>query len=232
MKKKLLVFLTIFALVLSLTSLLAQAAEDAEVTVTVNEDGTITVTATGTFDENDWVGIYKQGDTIDPGNGGVGSIVWWYLREGEEITYPGENEGIAVDSRNRVAELTAGEGSALAPGDYYAIVLGGESSYEIFSEEFEFTIPEETEETPTEAPATAEPTPEVTEEPTEEPAESPTTAPATAKTTPSAATAAPTQAPDADSESDNTVLIIVCIVAAVIIIAAIIVIVAVKKKKK
>lgn len=71
MKKKLLVFLTIFALVLSMTSLLAQAAEDAEVTVTVNEDGTITVTATGTFDENDWVGIYKQGDTIDPGNGGV-----------------------------------------------------------------------------------------------------------------------------------------------------------------
>lgn len=50
MKKKLLVFLTIFALVLSMTSLLAQAAEDAEVTVTVNEDGTITVTATGTFD--------------------------------------------------------------------------------------------------------------------------------------------------------------------------------------
>lgn len=228
MKKKLLVFLTIFALVLSMTSLLAQAAEDAEVTVTVNEDGTITVTATGTFDENDWVGIYKQGDTIDPGNGGVASLVWWYLREGEEITYPGENEGITVESSNRVAELTAGAGSALAPGDYYAVVLGGESSYEVFSEEFEFTIPEETEETPTEAPATAEPTPEVTEEPTE----SPTTAPATAKTTPGAATAAPTQAPDADSESDNTVLIIVCIVAAVIIIAAIIVIVAVKKKKK
>ena len=66
MKKKLLVFLTIFALVLSMTSLLAQAAEDAEVTVTVNEDGTVTVTATGTFDENDWVGIYKQGDTVDP----------------------------------------------------------------------------------------------------------------------------------------------------------------------
>lgn len=184
MKKKLLVFLTIFALVLSMTSLLAQAAEDAEVTVTVNEDGTITVTATGTFDENDWVGIYKQGDTIDPGNGGVASLVWWYLREGEEITYPGENEGITVESSNRVAELTAGAGSALAPGDYYAVVLGGESSYEVFSEEFEFTIPEETEETPTEAPATAEPTPEVTEEPTEEPTESPTTAPATAKTTP------------------------------------------------
>lgn len=228
MKKKLLVFLTIFALVLSMTSLLVQAAEDAEVTVTVNEDGTVTVTATGTFDENDWVGIYKQGDTIDPENGGVASLVWWYLREGEEITYPGENEGITVESSNRVAELTAGAGSALAPGDYYAVVLGGESSYEVFSEEFEFTIPEETEETPTEAPATAEPTPEVTEEPTE----SPTTAPATAKTTPGAATAAPTQAPDADSESDNTVLIIVCIVAAVIIIAAIIVIVAVKKKKK
>lgn len=232
MKKKLLVFLTIFALVLSMTSLLVQAAEDAEVTVTVNEDGTVTVTATGTFDENDWVGIYKQGDTIDPENGGVTSLVWWYLREGEEITYPGENEGITVESSNRVAELTAGAGSALAPGDYYAVVLGGESSYEVFSEEFEFTIPEETEETPTEAPATAEPTPEVTEEPTEEPTESPTTAPATAKTTPGAATAAPTQAPDADSESDNTVLIIVCIVAAVIIIAAIIVIVAVKKKKK
>ena len=88
MKKKLLVFLTIFALVLSMTSLLVQAAEDAEVPVTVNEDGTVTVTATGTFDENDWVGIYKQGDTIDPENGGVTSLVWWYLREGEEITYP------------------------------------------------------------------------------------------------------------------------------------------------
>lgn len=232
MKKKLLVFLTIFALVLSMTSLLVQAAEDAEVTVTVNEDGTVTVTATGTFDENDWVGIYKQGDTIDPENGGVTSLVWWYLREGEEITYPGENEGITVESSNRVAELTAGAGSALAPGDYYAVVLGGESSYEVFSEEFEFTIPEETEETPTEAPATAEPTPEVTEAPTEEPTESPTTAPATAKATPSAA-AAPTQAPDADdSEGNNTALIIVCIVAAIIIIAAIIVIVAVKKKKK
>lgn len=232
MKKKLLVFLTIFALVLSMTSLLVQAAEDAEVTVTVNEDGTVTVTATGTFDENDWVGIYKQGDTIDPENGGVTSLVWWYLREGEEITYPGENEGITVESSNRVAELTAGAGSALAPGDYYAVVLGGESSYEVFSEEFEFTIPEETEETPTEAPATAEPTPEVTEAPTEEPTESPTTAPATAKTTPSAV-AAPTQAPDADdSEGNNTALIIVCIVAAIIIIAAIIVIVAVKKKKK
>lgn len=232
MKKKLLVFLTIFALVLSMTSLLVQAAEDAEVTVTVNEDGTVTVTATGTFDENDWVGIYKQGDTIDPENGGVTSLVWWYLREGEEITYPGENEGITVESSNRVAELTAGAGSALAPGDYYAVVLGGESSYEVFSEEFEFTIPEETEETPTEAPATAEPTPEVTEEPTEEPTESPTTAPATAKATPSAV-AAPTQAPDADdSEGNNTALIIVCIVAAIIIIAAIIVIVAVKKKKK
>ncbi len=232
MKKKLLVFLTIFALVLSMTSLLVQAAEDAEVTVTVNEDGTVTVTATGTFDENDWVGIYKQGDTIDPENGGVTSLVWWYLREGEEITYPGENEGITVESSNRVAELTAGAGSALAPGDYYAVVLGGESSYEVFSEEFEFTIPEETEETPTEAPATAEPTPEVTEAPTEEPTESPTTAPATAKATPSAV-AAPTQAPDADdSEGNNTALIIVCIVAAIIIIAAIIVIVAVKKKKK
>lgn len=60
MKKKLVVLFMVFALVLSMMSILAvQAAEDgAEVKVVVNKDGTITVTATGTFDENDWVGIY------------------------------------------------------------------------------------------------------------------------------------------------------------------------------
>lgn len=116
MKKKLVVLFMVFSLVLSMMSILAvQAAEDgAEVKVVVNKDGTITVTATGTFDENDWVGIYKQGEMYDPNMGGEKSLVWWYLKEGTEITYPGENEGITVDTQNRVSELSEGvAGSAL-----------------------------------------------------------------------------------------------------------------------
>ena len=82
MKKKLVVLFMVFALVLSMMSILAvQAAEDgAEVKVVVNKDGTITVTATGTFDEKDWVGIYKQGEMYDPNMGGEKSLVWWYLK--------------------------------------------------------------------------------------------------------------------------------------------------------
>ena len=228
MKKKVVVFLTIFALALSMMSFLAvEAAKDAEVKVVVNDDGTITVTATGTFEKGDWVGIYKQGETVDPNNGGATSLIWWYLEEGTEIIYPGENSGITVDTNNRPAELAEGvKGSALAPGDYYAVVLGGESSYEIFSEEFECTIPESDEE-PTEAPATATPTPEPTEAPTEK---ATATATPTAKAT-STAPAKATAGADADSDN-NTLLLVVCIVAGVIIVAAVVVIIVVKKKKK
>ncbi|MFR1518194.1 MAG: hypothetical protein ACLSVG_05380 [Clostridia bacterium] len=231
MKKKLIVFLTIFVLVFSMMSILAiQAAEDAEVKVVVNADGTITVTAKGTFEDGDWVGIYKEGETVDPNNGGAISLVWWYVTEETVVTYPGENEGITVNTQ-REEELSNGADSALAPGEYYAVVLGGTSSYEVFSEEFAFTIPESGD-TPTEAPATATPTPEATATPTAKPTEKATTAPSTTKTAAPTAKATATGTAGETEGSSNTLLWVVCIVAAVIIIAAVIVIIVVKKKKK
>ncbi len=247
MKRRFVIAVLVFVLAFSACGMLSSfAADDPTVSVTVNKDGTITVTAVGTFTQNDWVGIYRSGETYDATAGGVTSLLWWYLPVGEDqtvsVTYPGTNEGITVRSDNRPAELEGGTvGGALQEGEYFALILGGDdpdTAYDERSAEFDFEITDEAEEQPTEKP-TEEPTAEPTAEPTEAPTEAPTEKPAenTASVTPTPkVTVTPSPAPTKDTAADtsggNTVLWIIIAAAAVVIVAAVVVVIVIKKKKK
>lgn len=231
MKKRFIALLTVLVLAISITSIFAvQAAEEKALDVKVNADGTVTIKVTGDYDDvvEPWVGIYYNDETYNPNEGGATSLVWWYLSEGTEVTYPGENPGITVDTTNRPNELSEGAGSALLPGKYTAIILGGETSYDLVVEGIDFEIPETSGATAT---ATAGATATATATAT---AEATATATAKATTTATAKTTAKTTSTPAtnDTDSSNTWIWIICIVAAVIIIAAIVIIIVMKKKKK
>ena len=211
--------------------------EKPELTVVVNADGSFTATATYSdelreFTAEDSLGIYKQGDVIAPfSKENPGPIVWWVPSNGRALTYP--DNKFAKNHPNRIPELSNGEGSALLPGKYIAVLYGEGSS--ILAGPVEFEIPEITvtptpEPTPTQIPETPEPTPVQTAAPTESPKPAKTPAPTASPTETIKPAASPENTPHAAGKDGKTALWI-CIGAAALADAGIAVIIFVRKKK-
>lgn len=125
MKKKMLALVVAVALAVSAMSMLAvQAANGLDVEV---NGSNITVKVTGTTGDKDWVGIYKEGETVDPDKDGAISLVWYYVTDTTKtINWPAD-KAVAdatcdgASAKNRPDELNTD--SSLKPGKYYAIVL-------------------------------------------------------------------------------------------------------------
>ena len=123
--KKALSLLLVLALVLGAFGFTAFADElevEEEPTFTVgSEPGMMTIVIKGDFDEKDWVGIYKAGETTDPDNGGMPSLVWWYLGEnGCEVQLPATEDVFY----NRYDEFILN--GMIIPGEYMVAVLAND----------------------------------------------------------------------------------------------------------
>lgn len=134
MKKKIMALILVVALAVSAMSILAvQAANGIEV-VADGSKFTVKITGTTTSDK-DWVGIYKEGETTDPNNGGATSLIWWYIGETTKtVNWPADKEIADAtngtnSTTNRTAELN--EDFTLKPGKYYAIVLANDGYAEL-----------------------------------------------------------------------------------------------------
>jgi len=263
LKRAALLLLTVaFAAMSMLTAFAGSTESDYgdEITVTY-EDGVLTVVADGSFGMQDWIGVYKAGESVNPNAGGVASIFWWYVGPaGGEIVYPDDAGGSTV-MYNRYDELDGGAANdPLKPGTYWVMIMVNDG-YDTLdgTEPIEFVVPDPnaaTEVPTTEDPAatdepavTDEPTANPTQEPTEEPTAEPTAEPTEAPTDAPAATEAPADATDApadataetgddsdtdndsDSKKPNVGLIVGICIAAAAVIAAVIGFVVAKKKK-
>ncbi len=126
----------------------AAKERDPQLRVAVNPNGSVTVSVGADdfhFTSYDSVRIYKAGEWITPGSAkNPPPLVWWFARPGRTITYPGERDVPVMSSRT--SELSAGEGSALAPGKYYAVILGRQDIF--LSEAIDFEITEITDASP------------------------------------------------------------------------------------
>lgn len=122
--KKTIAFLLSLALVIGLfgVQIFADGAEGPKQTLKVStEPGKMTVTLEGQFGEKDWVGIYKAGETYDPDNGGIASLVWWYVGEnGCEVELPA-TEGVSF---NRYEEFIL-DGNII-PAEYEVVVFAND----------------------------------------------------------------------------------------------------------
>ena len=101
--------------------------QPAEITAQVNEAGKLVVTATGTFGEKDWIGVYAEGNT--PG-GDVGSLVWWYVGANGgtfEVPFDGMGENNRAALLNDDGTVKAGKFVVyLLANDGYDLVEGTE----------------------------------------------------------------------------------------------------------
>jgi hypothetical protein len=66
------------------TMLIGQTVTPTSSTFQTGDD--IVVEFTGSTHQLDWVGIYNEGETPDPGNGGVASITWFYINGTQDNT--------------------------------------------------------------------------------------------------------------------------------------------------
>ncbi len=151
MKKKVMALILTVALAVSVMSVFTVQA--AGLTVEVKDGGHITVKVDGETSANDWVGIYKEGEQYGEGEGTVTSLVWWYIDDTTKTVNWPEDRAAANTAAgknieaagNRPTELN--EDLSLAPGKYYAVVLGGEDAYTPVSgfdvAEFEIKAPGE-----------------------------------------------------------------------------------------
>ena len=82
-----------------------------------------------------WVGIYKKGDTVgDVKDGGVPSVYWYYVNDGEQIsgnTYSIQDIGKYNSDRPELKNLPAGE--------YEVILMGKDGTYSV-DEKISITI--------------------------------------------------------------------------------------------
>ena len=86
------------------------------------EPGKMKISLHGEFDEKDWVGVYKNGETADPAAGGITSIVWWYAgTSGREVELPTDHEDVFY---NRSDEFIID--GVIVPGDYTVMVLAND----------------------------------------------------------------------------------------------------------
>jgi len=141
---KLFLVLQCILLLAVLMKIPAKAENDKpELRVQVNHDGSVTVAILPTgynFKNDDDVRIYKHEDRIVPGSeNNPLPLVWWFARPERTVTYPGETE-IPVLSSCRTSELSCGEGSALRPGTYYAVIVG--KHHILLTDPAYFKIPE------------------------------------------------------------------------------------------
>lgn len=84
-----------------------------------SEPGRLKIVLEGEFGEKDWVGVYKNGETTDPDNGGIASLVWWYAgTAGSTVELPAESENVIY---NRPDEFIID--GVIVPGDYAVMVL-------------------------------------------------------------------------------------------------------------
>ena len=103
----------------------AEPQPAAELTAEINDAGKLVVTATGSFGDKDWIGVYAEGTT--PGGDGA-SIVWWYVGANGgtfEVPFEGmiENDKAAllnddgtVKEGKYVVYLLANDGYGLVEG--------------------------------------------------------------------------------------------------------------------
>ena len=230
--KKIIVLAICFGLFITGGALMVCAEDEKPVlTIVVNADGSFTATATYSddrreFTEYNLLGIYKQGDVIAPlSKENRGPLVWWVPSNGRALTYP--DNKFAKNHPNRIPELSNGEGSALLPGKYIAVISG--KGDRILAGPVEFEIPEITvTPTPTEYPET--PTPDPTATPTESPAPEKTPARTASPTAPVTPAATPEATPHTTGNDGKTALWI-CLGAAVLAAAGITAIVIMRKKK-
>lgn len=75
--------------------------------------------------KDQWVGIYKKGDTVgDVSDGGVPSVYWYYVNDGNQIsgnTYALQEVGQYNSSRPELKDLPAGE--------YEIVLMGKDGTY-------------------------------------------------------------------------------------------------------
>ncbi|MBO4325936.1 MAG: hypothetical protein J5950_01540 [Clostridia bacterium] len=118
MKKTISMILAAAMALTAVLGMLSVQAESRSMDVSV-VGGKIIITAEGEFGEKDWIGIYKQGESADPSNGGVGSIVWWYIgTNGGTVTFPDDKDKV---SENRIEEFI--DGGRILPGQYKVIAM-------------------------------------------------------------------------------------------------------------
>ncbi len=99
MKKVIIVLLGICMIMTAIAGTRTVRAADYSLEVSVL-DGKMIIDADGDFGDKDWIGIYKQGESPDPNNGGVGSIVWWYINEfPDTVTIPDDVDSLTKNER-------------------------------------------------------------------------------------------------------------------------------------
>ena len=103
-------------------------AEDQSLEVSVI-GGKMIVTVGGDFEDKDWIGIYKEGESVDPNNGGIASLVWWYVNEmPDTVTLPDDANAL---KHNRLGEFIA-DGN-IVPGTYTVMALANDG-YELIDD--------------------------------------------------------------------------------------------------
>lgn len=109
-----------------------------ELSVKVQEDGSVAVQCFLQETEYDTVNIYKHGEVITPDEKtNPLPLIWWVAWNRRSVTYPGINE-YQVYAKDRASELSNGADSALPPGKYYAVILGENNTH--LTEPVEFEI--------------------------------------------------------------------------------------------
>ena len=124
--KRILAFVTVVSLVLGLLGTAVYADKKGSVSTAENpgltvesEPGKMKIKLEGEFGEKDWIGVYKNGEKTDPDNGGIVSLVWWYVgTNGCEVELPSDSPDVFY---NRPAEFIL-DGNII-PGDYTVMVL-------------------------------------------------------------------------------------------------------------
>lgn len=99
-----------FSLLTLSTWLIGQTVTPSSSTFQTGDD--IVVQFTGSTNPLDWVGIYNEGETPDPGNGGVASITWFYINGTQD------NSNTTV-----IPSGTLTFSVALPPGNYQVMLL-------------------------------------------------------------------------------------------------------------
>lgn len=125
MKKLIPVILGIVVLLTAMAGTGIARAEDQSLEVSVI-DGKMIVTVSGDFGGTDWIGIYKEGESADPNNGGIASLVWWYVNEMKNtVTLPDDVKSIR---NNRIDEFIA-DGKIISGS--YTVICMADDGYEL-----------------------------------------------------------------------------------------------------
>ncbi len=131
-----------FSLLTMGTLLVAQTVTPSASTYQFGDD--IVISFTGSTAPLDWVGIYNEGETPDPNNGGVASITWFYINGTQDnsnttvisngtLTFTND-----LPDGNYIVHLLCCDGYTVMASNSFTVEGGGPAPSELYQDNFPF----------------------------------------------------------------------------------------------